>query len=301
VDDVVAIAGRDLSGDDPETIRGFARLLRPLRIDAAVFAYPRPRLALAAALAGIPRRCGTAYRAYSPLFTHRVREHRHHALRHERDYNLSLVERLGVPCGDPPMPAFAIPSGMLERARVRLAEAGIGAGERFIVLHPGSGGSARDWPAARFGELARELSPSAPDLRFLVTGTGAERDIVERVCDASAGLAVALRSSMELTELAALLSLSALCVANSTGPLHMAAAAGVPVLGLYPFERVCNSRRWGPLTARGIVLAPEKDDSCRACAAEHCAEHDRMERISTAAAAAAALRLLSGTQRGDAS
>ena len=72
IDDVIAIGGRDPDGG----VRRFASMLRERRIDCAVFAYPRPRLVLAAALARIPVRIGTGYRWYSPLLTHRRAERR---------------------------------------------------------------------------------------------------------------------------------------------------------------------------------------------------------------------------------
>ena len=92
IDDIISIPARDLSGG----IAAFSRILRDQRFDAAFFAYPRPRLAFAARLAGIPLRAGIAYRWYSFLFTHRRREHRHPSRLHERDYNLRLLESAGI-------------------------------------------------------------------------------------------------------------------------------------------------------------------------------------------------------------
>jgi heptosyltransferase III len=297
IDEVVSIPGRDLD----EAAGRFAERLRALRLDAAVFAYPRPRLALAAYRARIPARSGTAYRVYSPLFTHRVREHRKHAHRHERDYNLALLDALGIDSAPAPLPSLAFSAEQRAAARALLAASGVADGERFAVLHPGSGGSARDWSPERFGELARALHLSRPDLRILATGTTAEAALTERVRAAAPGAVTLLARQAPLDVFAALLSQADVCVANSTGPLHLAAAGGIPVLGLYPFHRPCNARRWGPLGARTAVLAPGKVDGCPACAREHCPEHDRMDRIAAADAARAVFALLPGTERPPAS
>lgn len=289
VDDVISIPARDLTGG----IQTFARTLRAQRFDAAFFAYPRPRLAFAARLAGIPIRAGIAYRWYSFLFTHRRKEHRHPSLLHERDYNLRLLRNAGIEAGEALLPQLLIPDALREEARHELASAGIEEGQRFVVLHPGSGGSAKDWPPERFAELAQMLGKDE-DLISIVTGTPSERKLQERVVAQSAGYARPISSSLSLVQLAAVLSGAALCVANSTGPLHLAAAVGTPVLGLYPFERVCHPRRWGPLGHHVRVLTPPLAEDCTDCASSSCPQHDDMLRIEASDAAEAAQDLLAG-------
>ena len=288
IDDLLRVGDRDL----PRHAEDFAAALRALRIDTAVFAYPRPRLAMAARRADIPVRVGTAYRWYAALFSHRVREHRKHATLHERDYNLNLLRALSISVPEGLRPALSIPDELRRRAEAVLGGAGIDPSARYVVVHPGSGGSAKDWPAASFARLGRELTRRAPELQLLITGTEAERALVDEVRDGTETGARTLAETVPLEVLAAILSRAALCVANSTGPLHIAAATGTPALGLYPFETVCHPRRWGPLGERALALTPERDTTCAACAAGSCARHDVMSRISVEQAADAALHLL---------
>ncbi|MFZ1729851.1 MAG: glycosyltransferase family 9 protein [Bacteroidota bacterium] len=314
IDEIIAIGGRDLHGG----VRRFASTLRERKIDCAVFAYPRPRLALAAALAGIPMRIGSRYRWYSPLFTHRRAEHRRSGDSHEMEYNLRLLEEAGIAVPADLHPALHIDAGRRALALAALQRAGIditavnhaaadselpvitdSKAERqvgsnaatFAVLHPGSGGSARDWPADRFAELAQGLLAEYPTLQLLVTGTATELPLMETVAGGDARIRL-LREQLPLDILAAVLAEARLFVSNSTGPLHIAAACGVPVLGFYPFGTAVNVRRWGPRAERSAILSPAPDPACPACRAGDCPTHDDMHRIPVEEALAAARGLL---------
>lgn len=284
VDEVVAIPDRDV----PLFSADFAARLRAQRIDTAVFAFPRPGLLLAAARAGIAVRVGTAYRWYSPLFTHRRREHRRGGGGHERDYNLALLQQLGIDVSSPTIPQLRITEALDAAARNLLTGAGIDSASRFVVLHPGSGGSAKDWPPEYFGELAAGLLRADPGLRVLLTGTRKEEALVQRVLSLAGEGATAFTADIPLQMLAAVLARAALVVANSTGPLHIAAAVGRPVIGLYPFQRDCHPRRWGPLGVAD-VFTPPVQEGCPRCAEENCDEHDDMRRIPVQDVLAAAL------------
>lgn len=289
VDRVLEIEGRDVSGPQRSACTD---MLREAHIDTALFAYPRPGLAIAAWRAGIPARIGTAYRAYSVLFNRRLREHRKDAVRHERDYNLSLLALAGFPEGDPSFPMLAIPESLRLGSRAILEREGLDPSRRFIVLHPGSGGSAKDWSPDQFGALAARLAGEMPDCAILITGSATEQALMRRVAEVVPGRAVAMRGAVTLPELAAVLSLADLCVANSTGPLHIAAAVGTPVIGLYPFERVCNPVRWGPLGPGAVVLTPDPVQECADCARLSCERHDRMDRLGVETVFAVALEKL---------
>jgi ADP-heptose:LPS heptosyltransferase len=267
-------------------------LLREARIDTALFAYPRPGLAFAAWRAGIPVRIGTAYRAYSPLFNRRGREHRKDATRHERDYNLSLLDLAGISTAEAPLPVLEISEALRLQGCAVLQREGIDPSRRFIVLHPGSGGSAKDWSPEQFGALAAGLATEAPECSILITGSASERTIMNRVAAAVPDRVVVLQEAVSLPELASILSLAELCLANSTGPLHIAAAVGTAVVGLYPFERVCNPLRWGPLGAEAVALTPEPALGCASCARRSCERHDRMERLGVDTVLSVALQKL---------
>lgn len=237
------------------------RQLRAKRFDAAVVVYPRFRLARLIALAGIPLRIGTGYRYYSVLFNRRVYEHRKLGEKHELEYNMGLLRQLGCNLQGGPEFSISIPPEARKRAKDLIRKSG---GRPVVVIHPGSGGSAREWPAYKFGELAARLVHEEK-LSLLVTGTSKEADAVDTVVAASGGKAVSLLDMLSVKELAALLEASSLFIGNSTGPIHIAAAMGTPVVGLYPQHTAMSVRRWGPWTPKKRLFVPTKPVDCRDC------------------------------------
>jgi len=268
--------------------------LRAGRFDVAIIVHPTPRLALLAFLARIPVRIGTGYRYYSFLFNRRVYAHRKTAERHEVEYNLDLLAPLG--CAALPVKPLDvpldIPPGIRERASVILRDAGVTG--RFVVIHPGSGGSAREWPLAHFGLLARKFIEQL-NLAVVVTGTAGESARVEEVARASSGRVVNLAGRLSVRELVALLQKASLLVANSTGPLHVGVAVGTPVVGLFPQIPVMGPRRWGPYTDNARVLVPAKPPDCDDCAGSAGIPCACMASITVETAYAAAAELLAAS------
>jgi ADP-heptose:LPS heptosyltransferase len=252
----------------PVPLRQLLPEIRSFHFDAAVVARPTWRIAWLLLRAGIPVRIGTGYRAYSLLFTRRVYEHRRDAGSHELEYNLRLLSPLGVRPPDVPFtPDFGIhiPPEIEKGIVDHLRSAPDGSSALRVVLHPGSGGSAREWPAPRFAELGRRLRETFA-CQIVVTGTEQESKKMRTVIAALDGRAVTFSGTLSLPELAAVLRNSSLVVSNSTGPLHLAVAVGTPVLGLYPPVRTMSARRWGPYSARARVLEGAGSDDCRKCA-----------------------------------
>ncbi len=242
--------------------------LRRNAFDTVFVVHPTPRLAWLMFRARIPVRIGTGYRFYSSLFTHRVFEHRKNANFHELEYNLRLLNALDPAFVEEQIePEFGISVDEAAALRVQklLAGAGMRSGERLAVLHPGSGGSARDWPLERFVELGGRLART-PGMRVAVTGGKGEEGVVDRIAHGVPGNgAIAFPGTLTIPELAALLGEAAVVVANSTGPLHLAAALGTPVVGIYPQLTPMSPRRWGPYTARKRVLVPDAPADCGDC------------------------------------
>jgi len=265
--------------DDGEARKGFWKMLgelRKQRFDLAVVSHPRFRIALLLFLAGIPKRIGSGYRWYSLLFSQKVFEHRKTAEKHEAEYNLSLLRAIGCDAREVPRVFLSIPDAAREKALCELKNIGISESERFVVLHPGSGGSARDWSPERFGDLARRLVGEG--MNVVVSGDRNERLLVESVVQRSQGTAKAIIGRFNLKELAAFLALSKAFVSNSTGPLHIAAAVGTPVVAMYPPIRECSPNRWGPLTEKKVVFVAD-NTLCPRCKGGPCQGNDCMDQI----------------------
>jgi lipopolysaccharide heptosyltransferase I len=140
--------------------------------------------------------------------------------------NLALAFALGASDAAlefPLQPTAAPPT------REAITRAG-GAGH-YVVLNPGAAWPNKRWPAERFGELAASLA-SRHGLESIITWGPAEHELAENVVRCSGG-AAHLAPPTSISDLAVLLRDAALVVAGDTGPLHIAAAMGAPVVGLY--------------------------------------------------------------------
>jgi len=237
---------------------GIKDIFRQNSFDAVFFPRPRFNECLAAFMKRIPLRIGTAYRWYSLLFNHKVHDHRKNANFHEAEYNTRLVESAsGMKCETKlvkPYVDFEIRKNIIDK----LKSSGIVENEPFIIVHPGSGGSAYDWKADNFGILAKKIYEEL-HYKIVITGSEAEKDsctAVKKICPG----AVDLCGQTGLREMISLISLSKLFISNSTGPLHIAAALDIPVIGLYPNTPHLSSKRWGPYSAKGLTVSPTDGD-----------------------------------------
>jgi heptosyltransferase-1 len=130
------------------------------------------------------------------------------------------------------------------RINQRLAERTIG---DFAILNPGAGWGAKRWPAERYGEVARELATLG--LRTILNYGPGEQELAQAAQSASGGIAESMNCT--ITELIALTRRARLFVGGDTGPLHLAAALGVPVVAIFgPTDPARN----GPYATRSIVL-----------------------------------------------
>jgi len=250
--------------------------LKKAGVAAAIALHPDLKWAWRMARAHIPIRVGTAYRAFSFLYTTRVFEHRKRSLLHEVEHNLNLLQPFGIE-GRPVRFHFQVPSAVLEKVRELLDSRGVVREQPFVVLHPGSGGSAVDWPLSFFGELARKLR--ARNLPVVVTGAVSERLLGERLVEIGGSGVINLAGEIDLTELAAVLKWAHVVVANSTGPLHIAVAMGTEVVGFYCPVPPCSPQRWGPYGRPDSVLVPSRV-SCKTCGDKTCVKSRCMEQIS---------------------
>src|SRR6478736_566350 len=106
-----------------------------------------------------------------------------------------------------------------------------GGPRRFVVINPGAAWPNKRWPPDRFGALAAVLQQRT-GLRSLVTWGPSERDLADSVVTASSGAAM-LAPPTSVEDLAGLMRDAALVVSGDTGPLHIGAAMGAPLVGLY--------------------------------------------------------------------
>ena len=179
---------------------------------------------------------------------------------HAADWYLAVLPRLGVPVHKnfqwlPERPAVA--------AAVKSKWPASGA--RWIALQPGARWENKHWPVEYFAELVRQLAKKFPDTRFAVLGTAEDQSLGETIARAEAQRCLNLCGQTSLLEMVEWLRRCELMITNDTGPMHVAAALGKPLVALFgPTE----PRRTGPYGHLDSVL--RIDLPCSPCLKSHC-------------------------------
>ncbi|WTE89520.1 HAD-IIIA family hydrolase [Micromonospora zamorensis] len=242
---------------DPEAVRSLTARLTAIGADQAVvftsFHQSALPLALLLRMAGVGRIAAISDDYPGSLLDVR---HRVPVGVPEPERALSLAAAAGhrLPDGDEPVLR-------LRRDAVPPRPADLG-DPGYVVLHPGSAASSRACPPEVATRIAGALT--AAGHRVLVTGSSDERDVTARV--AAAG-GTDLGGRTDLAGLAGIVADASAVVVGNTGPAHLAAASGVPVVSL--FAPTVPFGQWGPYrvpTVRlGDAAAPCRDTRAASC------------------------------------
>ena len=199
---------------------------------------------------GVPARWGYAADLRSPLLTRAVRRPR--TPLHQGAYYQHLVRELGIETG-PLEPALSIPADARQDARALLTARGWDGVGPLIVLAPGAAyGKAKQWIPSHVVRLVTDLAGDRQVTCVLVGSPGdAATTAAIRAAAPEEGRSriLDLAGATSLPVLAAILSLSRACVSNDSGAMHLAAAAGVPVVAIFGST---NERATSPLTRAGV-------------------------------------------------
>lgn len=257
------------------SIRENVELLKK-KFDVCIVAYPTYSIALILFLTNIKTRIGTGYRWYSFLFNKKNYEHRKYGEFHELEYNVHLLRQLGI---DEKVTEENVSYGITpsiqdeEEVKKDLNELGINFSKPIIIVHPGSGGSAVDLPISKMKEIVNNLS--SENIEILITGTTAEKELCQSLVVNKS--IINLAGKYNLSELIALINQCDVMIANSTGPIHIAAALGKNVVGFYPKFTAASAKRWGPYTIKKNVFTPDID--CTNCTHKQCEKLNCMDSI----------------------
>jgi heptosyltransferase-1 len=163
--------------------------------------------------------------------------------------NLGLLQPLGITVSTPEFPIERVDTAAARGARQE-------SGGRYALLNPGAAWPNKRWPPERFAAVARMLG-ERHGLRSIVLWGPGEETLAEMVVSAASG-AARLAPPTTIADLVALTSGAALMVSGDTGPLHIAAALGTPVVGIYGPTRPARN---GPWAANDITVS--RDATCR--------------------------------------
>lgn len=241
-----------------------ADAIESLGIDAVVHVFPKKELAKVFKKAKVPMRIGTSHRIFH-LNTCNVRPNftRKHSPLHESQLNFELLRPFGLS----EIPTFeqvnAYTSQFVSEKHPLPSEFEGLLDKKYIVLHPKSQGSAREWPMEKYTELAQELIVKGYDVVF--TGTEQEGKLFRKEipkddsCHDSTG-------KLSIDQLIWLIKNASGLVACSTGPLHIAGFLNTKAIGLFSPRIPIHPGRWKPLGKQSVALVFDED--CAKCKAK---------------------------------
>jgi lipopolysaccharide heptosyltransferase II len=195
-------------------------------------------------------------RGYYDLVARRPSFHTHAA-----DWYLGVLPLLGVPAAR----NFEwLPQRKTVAAKIRQDWPIEGA--RWLIVQPGARWLNKRWPAAHFADVARRFAARHADFRIAILGGQEDRPLGEVIARAAPERCLDLTGKISLPEMVEWIRLGELMVTNDTGPMHVAAALGKPVVALFGPTEPC---RTGPYGQLGHVL--QLDLPCVPCLKSHCA------------------------------
>ncbi|MGE5635447.1 MAG: glycosyltransferase family 9 protein [Nocardioidaceae bacterium] len=276
---------------DPGPDLRLAGALRERGFDAAaiftVYSQSPLPAALLLHLAGVPRRLAHCRENPYALLTDWLPEREPHELvRHEVRRQLDLVAAVGAAPADELL-AVELPEAARAAAASALVEAGVDRSRLWLVVHPGASAPSRRYPLEAWAHACRALA-GEHGVQLVLTGDSGDVALVESLRARVGAPAASLAGRLDLAGLAALLEAAPLLLAGNTGPVHVAAAVGTPVVDLYALTNPQHAP-WG-VPARVLF----EDVPCRWCYKSVCPEghHDCLRRVAPERVADAALELL---------
>lgn len=235
------------------TVAELGKLFRSLkaeRFDCAIDLQGLFRSGLITKATGASMRIGfeEAREGSAIFYTHRVAGGRDvHAV----DRYLKIAAYLGCDVSEVRFPFLSFACGVKEELPVT--------GE-YGVMVPGARKPVNRWPAERFGELAARLP-----LKTIVVGSRGDRALADEVVRMSEGKALSMAGRTDLKGLVSVIKNARFMVSNDTGPMHIAAALGVPVFALFG---PANPARTGPYGSGHTII--RKEISCSPCYKRSC-------------------------------
>ena len=261
--------------------------LRRERFNLAVLLQNAFEAAWLAWRAGIPERAGYARDGRGPLLTKPVRVPKEGDIpRHESHYYLELIRRAGwiETRGEIAPIRLCVPPSAREVAEASLLRAGAREGAWRCAIAPGASyGAAKCWPPERFAALAdRLISECAADV--ILFGTPNEKEMAARICSAMKRPPISFVGQTSMGDLAAHFSACSIFIGNDSGAIHVAAAAGLPVIGIFGST---DPEGTAPVTPQFTLI--REPVSCSPCFLRSCpVDHRCMTRIGVGSVFAAA-------------
>jgi heptosyltransferase-2 len=243
----------------------FTLHLRKKRFDWALILHPTNRAHLITFFAGIPFRIGWN-RKLGFLLTYRLPHTKQMGERHESEYTLDILRELNIPIIDKSL-YFPLKKDKKEFIDNLLEAGDVRKEDMLIVIHPSASCPSKRWPQEFFSSLI-ELLKKEFNLKITIVTSKEEIAYGERIVRAHPDV-IDLRGKVDIPSLGWLLHRACLFISNDSGPVHIAASLGTPVISIFGRkDKGLSPQRWRPLGEKSFYL--HKDVGCNFCLAHKC-------------------------------
>jgi heptosyltransferase-2 len=276
VDRVIPFELRTIHKYSTQTDRGrgsayfhYLRMIRGERYDAAFVLKRSLSSALLVWAARVPRRIGFSTEGRSLFLTDPV-PYRHD--QHEVENFLDCLRAVRVPVTSTHLELWPAPEDA-RNVQERFSEAGWRDGDLKIVIHAAASLPAKQWPLDRFAEVMRQVR-DRHGARFVYTGAKGDAGLYEAIERHGPFGGLNLCGVTSLRQNIAVYRACDCFFGVDSGPMHMAAAAGIPVVALFG---PTDDRKWGPWGPGHVVIT--KRLACHPCKPHKCPSNECMQKI----------------------
>ena len=276
--------------DEHRGLFGKFKLIRQLRREkfdyAFLFHRSRTR-AFLCFLAGIKERIGYATNRRGFFLTRSIKPLEYDSL-HRVDYYLGIVRSAGLQVSNHPGCVFGVGRESEAWAEEFFLKNGVGPGDLKIIFNPGANRTSKRWSPANFGRLARRMIENW-NAKIILTGVPKDHEIFQIIHHEAGHPLISAVGAANLKQFGALVKKSDLYIGNDSGPTHMAATLGTPLVALYGPQDPKITGPYGQ-TPKEIIF---KNKGCAVpCRRSDCDQMRCIDEISVEEVKQAASRLL---------
>ena len=255
VDEIILFDGKD--ENNPKSFWQLVSEIRKHNFTHAFMLLPNEKLNWVLFFSGIPTRIGVGHKLYQFLsFSKYVDRKKYIPLRHEADYCLDMIRKIGI------VPESIEPEIFLSAEEIKkrdeIKKKLTPNGELLVGINTTSGKSSPNLKLKEYKKLIFQLS-NEKNIRVAVTDNEPADEIIELPEVVYPNIGSSLRDSI--------INFSALdvLISASTGPMHICAALKVPTMSLFCPLSACSPKLWGPLGNKSEIILPEENYCSTVC------------------------------------
>ncbi|MCF7870865.1 MAG: lipopolysaccharide heptosyltransferase II [Candidatus Omnitrophica bacterium] len=242
----------------------FALSLRKKKFDLALVLHPTNRAHILAFFAGIPKRVGWD-KKLSFLLTDKLAHTKDQGKKHELEYNLDLLRYLDILAEDKEI-YIPVKEDAQQKVDQVLEKEGIAEKDKLIVIHPCASCPSKRWPQSKFIKLVKMLKEEK-DIKIAVITSASQKEFGKGVAKIEG--VIDLSGLFSIPETIALINRARLFISCDSGPVHIAAGLGKPVISIFGRSQAgLSPKRWAPTGKNSYFL--HKNVGCQVCLAHNC-------------------------------